>query len=178
MLVVILIALVTGSVAYILRMPRRKMDYSHSARNQIKVFEIAIGRYREDLGAYPPDDITLASGSAENGMSEVLVQYLARPCLKDGCVYGPYMLFEEARLTDQDDDGFQEYRDPWGYLFLYAENASHKAPTGMNPKSFDLVSPGPDGELGGSIGPATGYVPATTPAGKAREKDNIANWRR
>ena len=111
-------------------------------------------------------------------MSEVLVHYLARSHSKDGCVYGPYVQIAEAQLADRHDDDFPEYNDPWGNMYLYAENKSHEKPTGMNPKSFDLVSPGPDGELGGTISPATGYVPATTPAGKAREKDNIANWRR
>ena len=175
MLVVVLLALVLGSVAYILRMPRHKTDHSYSARSKIKAFEIAITRYYLDVGTHLPDDITLVGGSAENGMSEVLVHYLSRTQVKGGRSFGPYIELEKARLTDEDNDGFQEYRGPWGNLFLYAENKSHEKPTGMNPKSFDLVSPGPDGELGGTISPATGYVPATTPAGKAQEKDNITN---
>lgn len=177
-LVVILIALVLGSLVYVFCMPRHKRDHSYSARSQIKTFEIAIRGYRLEVGARLPDDIALVGGSPENGMSEVLVHHLNRTQVKDGRRYGPYVELEKARLTDEDNDGFQEYNDPWGGLYLYAENASHEKPTGMNPTSYDLVSPGADGELGGTISPATGYVPATTPAGKAREEDNITNWRR
>ena len=129
-------------------------------------------------GAYPPDDITLVGGSTENGMGEAPVFFLGTGQEKYGRRFGPYLEFESKHLTDKDGDGFRELRDPWGNLFLYAENKSHEKPTGMNPKSYDLVSPGPDGELGGTISPATGYVPAATDAGKARERDNIANWRR
>ncbi len=154
---------------------RRNTDPSARAQRDLAELSTAITRYREDLGAYPPDDITLAGGSAENGMSEVLVHYLARSHQKDGCVYGPYVHIAKDQLADRHDDDFPEYNDPWGNLYLYAENASHEKPTGMNPKSFDLVSPGPDGELGGTISPATGYVPATSNEGKAQEKDNVTN---
>ena len=107
-------------------------------------------------------------------MNEVLVYYLTRPqTTAKGVLVNPFMGLGPGRLIDADGDGFMEFLDPWGGLYLYAENASHKKPTGMNPASFDLVSPGPDGVLGGTITPASGYVPATTPGGITAGADDI-----
>jgi hypothetical protein len=142
---------------------------------ELTAITAALGMYRTDYGAYPPDDITIVGGSPENGMSEVIVYYLCRTHQKDGRPLGPYMVFRKQSLTDADKDGFEEARDLLGNLYLYAENASHKKPTGKNPKTYDLVDPGPDGELGGTISPATGYVPATSAEGKAQGKDNVTN---
>lgn len=166
-----------GIFIWVVKNPRRHPHYK-PASVDVKILTMALAAYQRELGAYPPDDITGVGGSTEHGMNEALVFYLGRKHVKGYNCYGPYMEFRKAHVTDDDNDGFKEFRDPWGNLFLYAENKSHKTPTGMNPESFDLVSPGPDGELGGTISPATGYVPAATPEGKAREKDNITNWGR
>ncbi len=143
----------------------------------IATLTMALNYYQKELSAYPPDGIAAAGGSGEHGANEALVFYLGRKHKVGANYYGPYMEFKKERLTDEDADGFREFRDPWGGLYLYAENASHATPTGMNAESFDIVSAGRDGELGGTISPATGYVPATTREGRAREKDNVTNWR-
>ena len=61
------------------------------------------------------------------------------------------MELKGARLVDSDGDGFPEYCDPYGNPYVYAENASDRPPGGVNRGSFDLVSRGPDGQLGGTI---------------------------
>jgi type II secretory pathway pseudopilin PulG len=149
---------------------------ANATRMDIKAMEIGLAQYRKDWGAYPPDDIAVAGGTAPNEMNEALVYFLNRKIIKNASTYGPYSEFRESRLVDSEPDGFPELRDPYGNLYQYAENASHATSTGANPKSYDIVSPGHDGLLGGTISPATGYVPATTPAGKAAEADNITSW--
>ena len=67
------------------------------------------------------------------------------------------------------------FRDPWGGVYVYAQRTP--APGEDPPRPFDIASPGPDGLLGGEMVPGKGYVPATTPEGKAAEADNITSWR-
>ncbi len=147
-----------------------------STRAEIKILDMGLAKYRQDFGAYPPDDVTLVGGSAPNGMNEALAHFLCRRIVQGANTYGPYSMIGEGRFEDSDGDGFRELRDPCGSLYQYAENASHATATGANPGSYDIVSPGSDGELGGTISPATGYVPAATPAAKALEKDNVTSW--
>jgi hypothetical protein len=90
-----------------------------------------------------------------------------------------FVRFRGKRLPAGKRGASPEYVDPFDprvIIVKYPQYSSLTKPTGMNPKSFDLVSPGPDGELGGTISPGTGYVPATTRRGKARQKDNVTNW--
>ena len=140
----------------------------------ITTFAMGLATYQRDLGAYPPDDITSAGGSAEDGANEVIHYYLGRKHVVGVHFYGPYVTFKVIRLTDEDADGFLEYRDPWGGVYVYAQRTP--APNENPPRFFDIASPGPDGVLGGTMVPGTGYVPATTPAGKAAEADNVTNW--
>lgn len=149
-----------------------------TTRADITALKIGLVQYRRDWGAYPPDDIAVAAvgGSAPNEMNEALVHFLCRRIVRGASTYGPYVEIGEGRFDDSDGDPFPELRDPYGNLYQYAENASHATPTGVNQRSYDIVSPGHDGALGGTISPATGYVPATTAEGKAAEADNITNW--
>ena len=145
-------------------------------RADIKCFTIGLAQYRKDWGAFPPDDSALAGGGAPDEMNEALVHFLCRRIVRSASTYGPYSEISNKRFEDSEPDGFPELRDPYGNLYRYAENASHATPTGVNPRSYDIVSPGRDGRLGGTISPATGYVPATTPEGKAAEADNVTSW--
>ncbi|MHC5053676.1 MAG: type II secretion system protein [Planctomycetota bacterium] len=142
----------------------------------IKALELGLAAYRKHFGAYPPDDVTLVGGSAANGMNEAMVYHLCRKLVRGVNTYGPLAAIKDGRFEDSDGDGFRELRDPYGNLYGYGENASHPTPTGANPRSYDIVSPGHDGALGGTISPATGYVPAATPAAKALEEDNVTSW--
>jgi len=168
MAILVILAGLTSSVAFVvLRRSRAGV-----ASSDITALEMGLAAYRQHLGAYPPDDV----GSGANGMNEALVYHLCRKLTRGMNTYGPFAEIGEDRLRDSEGDGFRELRDPWGNLYQYAENASHSTPTGANPRSYDIVSPGPDGEFGGTISPETGYVPADTPEGKAAEADNVTSW--
>ena len=149
------------------------------ASRDVSNLTISLDRYYMDFGAYPPDDMKSVGGSAENASSEALVHYLGDELPRENRTIGPYMRFREDRLTDSDADGFKEYRDPWGGLWLYARRPPlPDAVKGDRPlRRYDLASPGPDGKLGGRMVPGKGYVPATTPEGKAAEADNVTSWR-
>ncbi|MHC4504602.1 MAG: prepilin-type N-terminal cleavage/methylation domain-containing protein [Planctomycetota bacterium] len=177
-LVVIVIIAILAGICFGVIQAIRARAMRGGTRAEIDALSSALEVYRLQLGSYPSDDITRVGGSPANGPSEVLVYYLHRRLPKGANRYGPYMKFKAAKLVDSDGDGFPEYCDPYGNPYVYAENASDRPPGGVNPGSFDIVSRGPDGVLGGTISPATGYVPATSPAGKAQEKDNITNWGR
>jgi prepilin-type N-terminal cleavage/methylation domain-containing protein len=144
--------------------------------------------YRGALGAYPPDTVP---GEPEAGSNEALVYWLTREHRRGMNTYGPYLGAKQVLLADTDGDGFPEYRDPFGNLYLYAENASQTAKNeregvanpevGANPRGFDVVSAGRDGLLGGTISPETGFVEdAAKDAngdGAPDGRDDVLSWR-
>jgi hypothetical protein len=147
---------------------------------QLESICVAIDIYRREMGAYPPDNSLPSQCSAAYGMSEALVFYLGQEHQVGSGLRGPYMLFDDNLLTDEDADGFHELRDPWGGLFLYAENLSQNlspdSSVGVNHGFYDVVSSGPDGLLGGTIHPRTGYVPSSSSERQTLEMDNVRNW--
>lgn len=173
---VVIVAALTVLGWYILHAPliQSKMSTQGRAVAEVSRLALALDSYERDFGAYPPDIMPEGACSAEHQMSEVLTQYLTTTIALDQRKYGPYYEgFSEACLTDADSDGFPEFRDPWGGPFLYArKNLRGKALT-VNDRFYDIVSAGPDGQLGGTMVSGTGYVPANTPEGKASEQDNI-----
>ena len=114
----------------------------------------------------PAHDLRSATDDAGELSNEFLTYYLGRRLRHGANFLGPYMEFSERRLEDDDGDGFPVYRDPWRGFYHYVRNDAER--------SFVLVSPGPDGELGGTITPGTGFE--ETDAGKA--KDNVTSWER
>jgi type II secretory pathway pseudopilin PulG len=176
LLVVICILMILAGLVFAVARAVYLRSLERGTRADIKALEMGLAQYRRDWGAYPPDDIVLVGGSAPNAMNEALVHHLCRKIIKGASTYGPYVVIDKGRFGDSDVDGYLELRDPYGNLYQYAENASHATPTGASPGSYDIVSPGHDGALGGTISPATGYVPAGTPAAKALEEDNVTSW--
>ena len=174
--VVFALVIIAGLVSTCTYWPRKNPKLS--ARADIRTFSIGLAAYHRDLGEYPPDDITAIGGSPEYGMSEALVHHLGRRLLKGRDSYGPYVHFKTRQLTDEDGDGFEEYHDPWGGLYLYARRPppSDASDGKALPHGYDIASPGPDGVLGGRMVPGKGYVPATTSEGKAAEADNVTSW--
>lgn len=139
----------------------------------------AIGRalmtFRKEVGTFPPDDLALRGGWPTFDGDETLAYHLARRfTTKTGRSVNMYISVTEERLSDVDGDGFKEYRDPWDGVYVYA--LRKPAPGENPPRFFDIASPGHDGDLGGQMVPGKGYVPATTPEGKAAEADNVTNW--
>jgi len=177
-IIMILAGLLSVAAFAVLRRARSK-----AAKADIESFVMALSIYQRDLGAYPPDDAipeqTWDTGQTpEHRSNEALVYHLTRKLKKGLNWYGPYLALKKERLRDDDNDGFEEYRDPFGNLYLYAENASFPGCEGRNPKSYVIVSPGEDGKLGGTFDTTHGYRDATTDLGKAEEADNITNWSR
>ncbi len=169
-IVMVLAGLATGTIFALQRKARER-----AVKIDIQTFTMALAVYHRELGGYPTDDITLLGGTADpvRGLNEALVYHLSRK-LKGGD-YGPYMEFQKERLDDKDNDGFDEYYDPFGNLYEYAENESDPMRPGRNKGSYDLVSPGRDELLGGIITAADGYVEATE-ANRTYERDNLSNW--
>ena len=177
----------------------RSIMQAKAGKVDIRTMTMALAAYRRELGRYPPDSVTGAIAwsvdanfTPENhcrDSNEALVYYLGRKHVKGANVYGPYMEFKEARLVNRDKGEEQatktgvlypEYIDPFGRYYLYAENLSQQkvggSGVGRNVGSYDIVSPGRDGTLGGTMSAAGGYVEATAGALRGQQRDNISNW--
>lgn len=174
----ILAGLLSVAAMGVLRRARAK-----AAKADIESFVMALSMYYKDLGAYPPDNAIPetswdAGQTPEHRANEALVYHLTRKLKKGLNWYGPYIQLKKERLSDDDGDGYEEYKDPFGNLYLYAENASFPDCEGRNPSSYVIISKGEDGKLGGTFDIVHGYRDATTDQGKLEESDNITNWSR
>jgi hypothetical protein len=136
----------------------------------VKSLSSAVAVYHMQFHSCPPD--TLRSTDARFEMSEALVHYLGSAMDVRGRQVGPFMDFRDDSLTDEDGDGFREFRDSWGNPILYARTRRAED----QPRLYHIVSAGPDGKLGGTITPKVGYEPAKTPEGRELEKDNITSF--
>jgi type II secretory pathway pseudopilin PulG len=116
---------------------------------------------------------------------------------------GPYFEFDSSRFTDTDGDNAAEYKDPFpGQQVPYMYFSSYDGRgyrsddilgTGMNdvyhqgtpgdtlgpaykPKSYQIISPGADGQLGfgGNYDPDKNFP--STPDDRTVEADNITNF--
>lgn len=147
-IMMVLAGMITSAVFAFRRITQKK-----GAGVDIQTFTMGLAAYRKDLGAYPPDDIMEADGTptAKYGFNEVIYHFLGTRLVKGANLYGPYVTFKTKRLVDEDGDGFMEYLDTFGTHYNYALR-----PNG----EYDIVSPGPDGEFGGTIAVGTGFVPA------------------
>jgi len=168
------LALVIGYLIYFDMMETGDWDREWAAELTIKrdLFD-ALSRYNDDLGHYPPDTMSAPGSTSDLEMSECLVHFLGGAREVDGKTYGPYMSFPEAALTDDDGDGFREFRDGWSNPFLYATRTAPKERSGKDVVYVYIVSAGADGILGGVIKPSHGYVAAGTPKARDHEQDNV-----
>ncbi|MGH7556254.1 MAG: type II secretion system major pseudopilin GspG [Gemmatimonadota bacterium] len=91
-----------------------------TARAQLELFGIALDNYRLDNGAYP---------TTEQGLATLNTRSTVPPAPSDW--RGPYL---RKRVPD----------DPWGRPYVYASPGTH------DPRGYDLVSYGRDGEPGGT----------------------------
>jgi len=170
----------------------RTIMQAKAAKVDIRTMTMALAAYQRELGRYPPDSVTgdviwsvdadYANDNDARASNEALIYYLGRKHVKGANVYGPYMEFKESRLVDRDGNGYDEYLDSFGRYYLYAENRSVQNPDGSgegrNVGSYDIVSAGRDGVLGGTMSAVKGYEVATASARLGQQKDNISNWSR
>ncbi len=164
----------------------RTIMQGKAVKVDIRTMTMALAAYQRELGRYPPDsvagngiwsvDADYTNENDARASNEALVYYLGRKHVKGANVYGPYMEFKESRLADRDGNDYEEYLDSFGRYYLYAENKSVQNPNGTgegrNVGSYDIVSAGRDGRLGGTMSAAKGYEVADVP----EQRDNITNW--
>lgn len=119
---VLVVILILGMIA-VLFAPRWRRGFSKAkrelARTKMAVIEAAIGRFYLDVGRYPYE--------SEGGLEVLLV---APTDIEEGKWNGPYL--KQSDLLD-----------PWDNPYEYVEEGE------ANPGSYDLVSYGADGRLGG-----------------------------
>ena len=90
-----------------------------TARSQIELLGAALDAYRLDNGRYP---------STEQGLEALRVEPTLQPLPSNW--RGPYLRKDVPA-------------DPWGFAYVYL------SPGEVNPRGYDLLSLGADGELGG-----------------------------
>jgi len=161
-----------------------------TASIEMNMFKMGLEKYRDELKQYPADTIpgnndsgTSATMAGQRAMNEALIYALTRKHKKGLNTYGPYVNLKEGSLQDSDNDGYMEHLDPFGNFYLYAENESQTLQNekdgvedpgvGFQPRSYDLVTPGPDHVLGGTISPENGFQGEDSSA----TKDDVYSWR-
>src|SRR5438045_8310699 len=111
------------------------------------VIKMAMDKYKEDFNAYPPDDTPSTNGS------EMIWYWLCRVHTGKEMHYGPYLKASEDQLKDSD-SGNKQFLSPLGGEYKYALLID---PDGAK-RMYELIDPGEDKQLGGSIDPAKGFV--------------------
>jgi prepilin-type N-terminal cleavage/methylation domain-containing protein len=150
LLVVMAILLILSGIIATTVLAFQRMMRKKAAGVDIKTFTMGLAAYKKDFGEYPPNDITALGATTEYGLNETIYYYLGLRHQKGVNFYGPYVTFKRKRLRDDDHDNFMEYLDTFGTYYEYALNSSG---------DYDIVSPGPDGQLGGTIDAIDGYEP-------------------
>ena len=181
----------------------KKRARINKAIADIHRLEVALSNFHSDYGYYPR--IMLEGIKTKFGVddwiydfevphirpAEVLVYYLGDAL---AAITGdpPYMEFDEKELADTDEDGWDEFIDPWGQPYLYVGDNPHPPaghPESDNPWNnegfVDVASLGPDGlgwatwEQEGNLRGAEDFDDENTDLngdGIQDNDDNINNW--
>jgi prepilin-type N-terminal cleavage/methylation domain-containing protein len=159
LVVVTIIVIVAARFARCFGRFRRKAQ--SCKRKRPDVIKMAMDKYKEDFGTYPPDDTPSSNGS------EMVWYYLCRVHAVHEMHYGPYIKASNDQLKDAESSSGKMFVSPLGGEYKYAQLID---PDGAK-RMYVLVDPGEDKQLGGSIDPAKGFVEDDqTPA-----KDNISS---
>jgi len=137
------------------------------ATMEVQALYFGLRAYRDDFGAYPPDELPGHSSGA------VLYHFLCERfgCTEDG--NGPYLNARSTCVGTKDNAGWPEYRSPYGGEYVYKVL---RKPDGM--QDVLIIEPGRDGLLGGTIDPQKGFIPDETirnSHGDPAWKDNISS---
>lgn len=95
-----------------------------AARTQISNFGTALDAYEIDMGSYP---------RGKNGLNDLVVA----PANSDQRWKGPYIKNEIPK-------------DPWGNDYIYEFPSKHSSGNKNASESYDIMSMGPDGRVGGN----------------------------
>jgi len=139
-IMLILTGMITSTIFVFKRMMQEK-----AADTDIRTFTIGLAAYKRELGAYPPAALDTWIGTDEHRRNELLHFYLGRRHLRGANYYGPYVKFKTKRLRDTDNDGFDEYPDPFGGLYQYGLVTDADGVT----VRYEIVAPGRDDVYGG-----------------------------
>ncbi|MCY3021155.1 MAG: hypothetical protein NTW87_19245 [Planctomycetota bacterium] len=137
------------------------------ARNVLSALVMAMGKYRDDFAAYPPDNTPTSDGG------EVLYHFLCQRFRWGELQYGPY-LENAGQLAAKGRNGLPAVRSPFGGNYEYRLLV---LPPGKAP-GFLLIDPGFDRLLGGTIDLQKGFVPDKTilnKDGRPACEDNISS---
>ena len=140
----------------------RENAMTKAAQMQVNAITIGLEKYKDELYSYPPD-----SGISSNG-SEIIWYYTVRRLEVGETHYGPYTEIKEGKLRPGS-SGNQKLISPFGgdYEYVLIEDEDQVK------RSYKLVDPGKDKNLGGSYvttGPTAGTFTISV---AADEKDNI-----
>ncbi|MHC5055701.1 MAG: hypothetical protein ACYTKD_13405 [Planctomycetota bacterium] len=176
-LVVLAVTAIVGSAVLVRR------DRPRRAGSEIKCLMVALHRYYQEMGAYPPDT---APWNDDVWDSRSLQRYLCRQVQDErtGRTFGPYIRVSSDWVRDVDDDGVGVYVDPWGnpyhldamHVRVNAEGEWEAVGTPYPPsvpaekrvRDCKIVSFGPDG--------VSADYPFGEDAPDPRADDDIRSW--
>lgn len=152
-IIMILASLLVPIVSSVFRTSRET-----AAKAVMDSIVMGLGQYYNECDAFPLDSLP---GMDNN---ECLTYYLTSSIKKGDRRVGGYLPVNQNMSRDGDGDGHWELYSPMGGKYEY--RLLHG--TGNLPICI-IIDPGHDLKLGGSVDPATGFVPD----GSGADKDNI-----
>lgn len=152
----ILLALLLPGIA-----AARKKARIAAAKQAMSAIGMALDKYRDDFGRFPPDDKQMGTYGAPNGDqagSEIMYYYLCTRFKWGESFYGPYLdNVGEGRLKESGGTQVKELISPLGGFYKYTQ-IREKLPDGdIIMRRCLVVDAGGDGLWGGDIDPDEGW---------------------
>lgn len=142
LLLIFAILAIVAVTAFLLFSPAiRRSTRIAAAKHTLNVMIIALEKYREDFGSYPPDDSPSRNGSTN------LLPYLGTRLNGPVKSFGPYLEFKSLIRTGP--DGLKKIISPLGGDYFYF----------LKNDQYLLMDPGVDQELGGEYTDEKGFTP-------------------
>lgn len=138
LVVIAIIAVLAGLILTGLIAARRQAAINE-VQTLLMSIDTSLESYADDFGDFPPSNDEGEDGDVGLEGAEELYQ-----CLRTERKNGPYLSGKE-RTCDYDGDGRPELADAWGHSIRYLHHRDYKEGE-PNPRTFRLMSDGPDGE--------------------------------
>jgi len=186
MVVVAIIGILVGLLLPVLGMIRKRAR-ENAAKNAMQAVCMGLEKYRDDFGSYPWDDRAgnpAVSVSGDEAGSIVLGESLCKRHTWGEMHYGPYLdNLGGGKLRVSGVGTLMMLVSPLGGHYRYACLNDPDDPNATNsnkPKiRYLIVDAGLDADFGGTIDPASGFVPdgSLNGDGVPADKDNIYSSR-
>lgn len=158
----------------------RKKARVAAAKQAMNAIAMALDKYRDDFGRFPPDDKamgTYGTPSGDQAGSEIVYYYLNTRFQWGESYYGPYLdNVGENRLRESGGSQVKELISPLGGFYKYTV-IREKLPDGETITRRCLVADaGLDNLWGGDVDEAEGWVSDSVDSnmdGELDDKDNI-----